>query len=87
MRYTKQDMGKTVAPHLPQSFITDEPTLPSGEYAPCPTCNTKGTVRIDFINRTSKNLNGYIAKPGVNVEYRECSRCEGTGEVWIEDKA
>jgi hypothetical protein len=97
MRYTKADIGKTVEPHVSKNFdlscwADSEPQMPSGEYKPCPTCGDPehkrmgtGQVRHDFINRTSKNLNGYIAKPGVNVEFFICGTCDGEGEIWVND--
>ena len=84
--YTRADIGRVVG-FLPQSsFEQTQLESPSGDYMPCLTCHGTGKVRLDYINRNPVTVNGHTFLPGVNVEYRECGRCEGSGEVWIEDK-
>ena len=85
MRYSKADIGRVVG-FMPQSPINYEITAPSGDYTKCPTCNGSGIVKIQYINRTAKTVNGHTFQPGVNVEYRDCGRCEGESQVWVEDK-
>ena len=84
--YTRADIGRIVG-FLPQSsFEQTQLESPSGDYIVCPTCNGSRQVRIDFINRHPMTVNGHTFLCGVNVDYRECGRCEGSGEVWVEDK-
>jgi hypothetical protein len=75
MPYTRADIGKTVAPHIPQplheeqvQFTDDRPDEP----VKCPICKGTGEVRFDYINKHKVIINGYVFKPGVNVVCKPC---------------
>ena len=75
-KYTKQDIGKTVAPYVPQPWDYEERVQLSEERLDvpnqCPICKGTGKIRHDWINRTAVVVNGHRMLPGVNVVEIDC---------------
>jgi|GEM_PF-4373373 len=89
MPYTRADIGKTVAPHVPQPFHV-ETTIHHTVFTKCWLCSKKTSAELELMHSVSEEdgdkgcgwLLCPLCKGYGTVPAGQCPKCEGRS--WIE---